>query len=232
MLAWVPFPADPPVNDTAHTVPPALFLPLALISGPAWIAAYVMMIRRGFIERWLAMPLIALFGNVAWEFMYSFVYVHPDVGIRVVGKLWIAFDLVILGQAVAFGRRDYDWLTPRSFKVTLMALAAMIFGFMALAPYEFGDEEGVYTGFGQNAVMSCAFVAMLLRRRSTDGQTMYIGLAKFVGTLAAVGMAITWYPNRVLPYLLYTIFVAADVTYLVLLYRRFQSEKVSPWRKI
>lgn len=53
-------------------VPEKMFDTLMLGSGAFWTLTYVLMIRRGFVDRTYGMPLVALGANVSWEFIFSF----------------------------------------------------------------------------------------------------------------------------------------------------------------
>jgi len=71
--------------------------------------------------------------------------------------------------------KDFDVpLVKRYFPVFFCAAVAIAFPVVYLGFLEFNDPDGEYTGFGINLMMSMLFVAMLLRRDSPAGQSMYI----------------------------------------------------------
>jgi hypothetical protein len=49
-----------------------MFDALMLGSGTFWALAYVLIIRRGFLDETYGMPFVALCANVSWEFIFSF----------------------------------------------------------------------------------------------------------------------------------------------------------------
>ncbi len=91
-------------------------------SGVLWTLAYLLMIRRGFLDRTYGMPLVALCANLSWEFIFSFVYPH-DLPQRAVNVVWFSFDLVILLQLLLYGPREFAYLPKRVF-YTVLALVA------------------------------------------------------------------------------------------------------------
>ncbi|CAM5491225.1 hypothetical protein SVIOM342S_02848 [Streptomyces violaceorubidus] len=61
-----------------------------------------------------------------------------------------------------------------------VALSVNYHAFIDLA-----DPDGEYTGFGINLMMSILYIKMLEDRGSPAGQSMYIALGKWLGTLCA-----------------------------------------------
>src|SRR5918993_3342503 len=155
-------------------------------SGVLWTLAYLLIIRRGFLDRTYGMPLVALCANISWEFIFSFLYPHGPVQ-RPVNIVWFSLDLVILFQLLRFGPREFDDLSKRVFYA--MFGLALVTSFCALVSvtYEFADWDGAYSAFGQNLLMSVLFLAMLRARGSPRGQSVMISLSKTLGTgLASV----------------------------------------------
>jgi predicted outer membrane lipoprotein len=152
-------------------------------SGVLWTLAYLLMIRRGFLDRTYGMPLVALCANLSWEFIFSFVYPH-DLPQRAVNVVWFSFDLVILLQLLLYGPREFADL-PRAFYAVLALALAASFGVVLAVTYEFDDFDGVYSAFGQNLMMSVLFIAMLRSRGSLRGQSVGIALSKMGGTALA-----------------------------------------------
>jgi hypothetical protein len=153
-------------------------------SGVLWTLAYLLIIRRGFLDRTYGMPLVALCANLSWEFIFSFVYPH-DLPQRAVNVVWLSFDLVILLQLLLYGPREFADLPRRAFYAVLALVLATSFGAVLAVTYELGDFDGVYSAFGQNLMMSVLFIAMLRSRGSLRGQSVGIALSKMGGTALA-----------------------------------------------
>ena len=153
-------------------------------SGVLWTLAYLLIIRRGFLDRTYGMPLVALCANLSWEFIFSFVYPH-DLPQRAVNVVWFSFDLVILLQLLLYGPREFASLPRRAFYAVLALVLATSFGAVLAVTYELGDFDGVYSAFGQNLMMSVLFIAMLRSRGSLRGQSVGIALLKMGGTALA-----------------------------------------------
>jgi hypothetical protein len=79
-----------------------MFDTLMLGSGAFWTLTYLLIIRRGFLDRTYGMPLVALCANISWEFIFSFLYPHGPVQ-RPVNIVWFSLDLIILFQMLRYG---------------------------------------------------------------------------------------------------------------------------------
>jgi hypothetical protein len=153
-------------------------------SGVLWTLTYLLIIRQGFLDRTYGMPLAALCANLSWEFIFAFVYPH-DLPQRAVNVVWFSFDLVILGQLLLYGAREFGNLSRRLFYAGFALALGTAFGAVLATTLEFDDFDGVYSAFGQNLMMSILFVTMLYSRGSLRGQSISIAALKMGGTALA-----------------------------------------------
>ncbi|MFI2235875.1 transmembrane-type terpene cyclase [Streptomyces chrestomyceticus] len=186
-------------------------------TGILWVATYVLIIKVSFRDRSYGMPLVALCGNISWEFQYAFV--HPyDALQRWACVAWFLFNLVIMATALRFGPSHFPVLPARrAFYPSFAAVLALAYlGIHLLARYlEHG--AGVYTGFAQTFLMSGLFLSMLLSRRSLRGQSLAIAYTKMAGTLCAslayYAFSAQYRGSLLLAYLC-TAILLADVAYV------------------
>lgn len=158
-----------------------MFDTLMLGSGAFWTLTYLLIIRRGFLDRTYGMPLVALCANISWEFIFSFLYPHGPVQ-RPVNIVWFSLDLVILFQMLRYGPSEFGGLSKRAFYAMFGLALATSFCAVLSVTYEFDDWDGAYSAFGQNLLMSVLFWAMLRVRGSPRGQSVSIALSKMLGT--------------------------------------------------
>jgi hypothetical protein len=186
--------------------------------GILWTLAYLLMIRRGFLDRTYGMPLVALCANLSWEFIFSFVYPH-DLPQRAVNVVWFSFDLVILFQLLRYGPREFAGMPRRAFYTMFAVALATSFGAVLGVTLEFDDFDGAYSAYGQSLMMSILFITMLYARRSLRGQSVWIALLKMGGT-ALASFAFYFYnpeyDGSVLLPLLYVAILVFDGIYVVL----------------
>lgn len=222
-----------------------------------WLVAYAGIIYRGFADQTFGVPLAALFANLTWEFTYGFLldplgdYFHTS---SIFGFL---VDTVIAWQAWTYGAAQFpNSPLGRHFRpifLTCLAIALPVnyYGFLDLQ-----DPDGEYTGFGINLMMSILYIKMLEDRGTPAGQSMYIAVGKWLGTLfawVATALTVTTSPERTWPTswaqftreslrhrsypltplinVMYGWTFVLDAVYCVLLHRRLQLAGISPWRR-
>jgi hypothetical protein len=203
-------------------------------SGICWTLTYLLIIRRGVMDMTYGMPAAALFANLAWETIYSFILPHTAPQL-IVDRIWFAFDVLILLQYLRFGpvirRVQKTWIFYLEFLLGF-AITCLLIVFLSDA---LKDKYGAYAAFGQNLMMSVLFVVMLRERKSVDGQSMYIALFKMLGTLLASVAFYTQtktYSHSPLMQLLFVGIFVYDVLYMIALYRQLKMRRIRPFRRL
>lgn len=227
-----------------------LGLAAAGLSSFFWTVTYVLILVRGFRDRTFGMPLAALAANLAWEVVFladTLAIGAYDERLAMILP-WTLLDLGIVWQCFAYGRGDFrDPMIRRFFHAGLIGMMAFAAVLLLALVRELQDAIGWYVAFGQNLMMSILFLALLLRRNDVRGQSVYIALAKLLGSLFAFAMALFWsprslhehwatlLPDRYYPIapLLVTLYCGIflfDVLYLLLLLGKHRELGSSPWR--
>lgn len=212
-----------------------LSLTLSLISGLAWTATYILIIRRNSLEKTYGMPLVALGLNISWELIFSFI-VRPAqmddaawvwIGIN---ATWLLFDIVILIQTVRYGIKE-SWSSKQFFYVSLAA--ALVFSFLGqlALTFQFQDWEGRWTAFPNTLVMSILFI-MMLDKRGIRGQSIYIALTKLIGTLAVGISYLLSDPTSPLQWYTTLAILFFDGLYTIALYKKIRAASINPWKHL
>lgn len=162
-------------------------LALVLISGLCWTFVYFEAARLGFRDKTYAIPFVALALNLAWETVYA---AHgllrgfsPQTGVNIV---WAVADILVLTTYFRYGKSELPaWVSRPMFWLWTSFMMLAAYTLQLLFIFEFGARDGGgYAAFLQNLLMSGLFIAMLVRRGSTRGQSLPIATAKCLGTLA------------------------------------------------
>jgi hypothetical protein len=210
---------------------PALVVVLTLISGISWTIVYIDIINRGFKDKTYGMPLFALAFNIAWEFIFGFLVGEGFSLQKVVNSVWFIFDVVIVYTYFKYGRREFPKTVDRFFipwSVTAFVIAFLTLYFTHL---EFEGFWGArYSAFVQNLMMSVLFIGMLVRRNNVDGQSLYIAIFKWLGTLAPTIQMYLQTGSRLILILGIGIFLY-DVVYIGMLYQKFLELKLNPFTR-
>jgi hypothetical protein len=203
-------------------------------SGILWAVAYVLIIRRGFLDKTYGMPLPGLALAITWEFIFAVLRPTPELPSFIV-PAWLVIDSCILYQYLRYSPAEQQPAQPFTAAWFYARSAAALAGAFWLQ-YSFildaADRDGAVSGFAVNLVISLAFIAMLERRRDVRGQSMYIALAKLVGSAVLIPHAYLLHGSlRSLRALMVTTFIC-DVVYAVLLHRQCRVQGIHPWARL
>lgn len=104
----------------------------------------------------------------------------------VINFVWCFCDVLIV---YTYFRTDHKYLPERArpyfIPYSILAFAsAFALQLMFYIYFDTRMEAAQYSAFLQNVLMSFLFLVMLFRRNSTEGQSVTIAAAKWIGTLA------------------------------------------------
>ncbi|MDQ8020912.1 MAG: hypothetical protein REI94_03680 [Moraxellaceae bacterium] len=207
-----------------------IFLTCISITLLGWLIAYVVIIRRSIKDRACGMPLVPLCINLSWEFVFGFM--HPDrPPANYTCMVWFVFDLGIVYTYLKYGREEMSPLLPKALFIPafLLVLATSFAGVLAVT-YHFDDWTGSYTGWGDNFLIFCTLIALLFRRGNSRGQSLYIAIPAWIGSLCLVPFEMRISPDSLLLEFFYVGFIVFGAIYIVLLYRTLKAEGKQPWR--
>jgi len=201
-----------------------------------WLAAYTLIIKRGFQDKTFGMPIAALCANIAWETLFSNIYIPDYLLVRIGNSLWVIFDLLILITALKYGPGDFSQPLIKRFLRPLIFLGVFLTIFLCI-PFVnvYQDTQGYLLGWIAAFMMSILFIAMLIRRDSIQGQSFYIGLAMLLGNFSAY-LWVKYYPRQVLDPMVNLTFMLAtglfNVIYLILIYEKCKSQNINPLTRL
>ena len=236
-------------------------LATALGSGVFWLIAYILIIYRGFKDHSYGMPVVALIGNLGWEIIFGLGIQSgcaaswsscPAAIIQARNFIWLLFDFLILFTVLKYGRRYFTGLLNRFFPfIVIGGIAVTVFLVNAIVEeFWIVNRWGVvvngqtpqflpltlqggsyYTGFALNFMMSILFVFMMYRRKSVEGQSVYIALNKWLGSVAAFGFMLADDIGSRVVFVLYAVVFVFDLYYTWQVYRQCKAEGINPWRR-
>ncbi len=180
-----------------------------------WLGAYILIVRHAFRERIHGMPVVAMSGNIAWEYVLGLGLFPacpaywancPD---NIMGPATLAaavLDTFILFTIVRFARAQFRTPFIRKYLPGLVVVGValaigIIYTFMAElytvnifgatvggeVPefLQAGLQGGIFTGWGLALIMSMLFIAMFISRGDLRGQSFYIAMFMLLGNLGA-----------------------------------------------
>ena len=197
-----------------------------------WTAAYLLIIRRSFIDKVHGMPVIALVGNIGWEFYYS-AFAASTSATFVINLIWFLIDCILLYQIFKYAPKQFAFISEQTFKLAIvvsLGISLIIYHIAYVARIDI-----VNSAILQNVSMSALFISMLLLRRSSEGQSLYIALFKGIGSVLVIvlfHLIHRSYQDNHLMHLLYFMIISLDICYFSLLYWYLKKENKNPWRRI
>ena len=203
-------------------------------SSVLWSTTYVLILRRGLLDKTCGVPLLALASAITWEFIFAVVRPTPRLPPFVV-PVWLAIDSAILYQYLWYGaaeRRRAGGAALATFYATFLAALSGAFGLEYAVIRDWGDGDGDYAGFAVNVVMSLSFLAMLDRRRDVRGQSMYIAMGKLSGSAIAIPHAYTLHGALWSLRAFMAVTFLGDVVYAALLARQCRAQRIRPWARL
>jgi len=204
---------------------------LTLISGISWTIVYIAIINRGFKDKTYGMPLFALAFNITWEFIFGFLVGEGFSLQKVVNSIWFLLDAVIVYTYFKYGRREFPKTVDRFFVLWSLMAFGIAFITIYFTHFEFEDFWGArYSAFAQNLMMSVLFIGMLVRRNNVEGQSMYIAIFKWLGTLAPTIQMFVQTGSTLILILGIGCFLY-DVIYIGMLYQKFIELKLNPFTR-
>jgi len=203
------------------------------LCGFFWTVAYLLIIRRGFIDATYGMPVIALCANLSWEYIFSFVYPQRKQQLFI-NYIWLTFDLIIFNQYLHFGLKS-EFYKNNLILFYLSSVILLIICYIVIIEVTKNTNDfnhGKYAAFGSNLLMSILFIYMLYHQHNIEGQSIYIAISKMIGTIFA---SIAFYKylekNIVLTYFYILIFIF-DLLYLISLYNEILISGINPWARV
>jgi hypothetical protein len=226
-------------------LPVSVPMALATLGGTVfWSAGYVLMIRRGWKDKTFAEPVVVSCVNLAWEFLFSFHYTVRTFA-RYGNIAWMALSAVLVWMAWRFGPEDFaNPLVKSALRPSMVAMLGacllLEWGFVEAYQDYFGKALGSVT-----AVINAAmFLALLLRRGSVRGQSVYIALAMLLGNLCTLYLVLQPFPHLpppeppappetppVLVKSLFAVLLPLNVAYVVMIIAQCRKEGVAVWRR-
>jgi hypothetical protein len=191
-----------------------------IASGVFWSITYLLLIKRGYQDKACGMPMAALALNISWEFIFSFLYPHGGFQL-VINIAWFVLDTILVVQYLRYepARRPAGE-SAAFFYGAFLSILAVSFLTILLVTREFDNYGGYYTAFGQNLLMSILFIRLLLDRKDLAGQSLYIGLAKMLGTFCASMMVFAYAPESHLTVFFAWAILCFDLVYVGLFIRQ------------
>jgi len=148
-----------------------------------WAIVYGFVIYDVFKYKRADIPVLAVCGNVAWEFYWGLIY-KTNMGplLQWAYAIWFFLDLLIVYGAFRYGSKQETVAPARKYNTVIMisVTASWMVIFYFFIP-RFDDNIGAFTGWILNTIMSIGFVLQKIRQPEF-GTNRLVAVCKFLGT--------------------------------------------------
>jgi hypothetical protein len=161
-----------------------MFTGLIATGGVAFGAGYILLIRRCFLDRTYAVPVVALCVYAVWDTRNALGYYHPWIpGLAAFSAVFCAGHAVALGQLLRYGRREFPGMPAWHFYGMIAVCLALAGAGVPALDAALHDSWGFVTGEGSLALSFGAYPMMVCNRRSTRGLSVPVCLLFLLAAL-------------------------------------------------
>ena len=192
-----------------------------------WVISYIAIIRHGFKQKFLEMPMYVALGNIAWEFIWSFVFKTNMGEFYLWGyRAWFLLDLVILYLLIRYGskqltiqpmKRYFNYIVP-----PLLLFFVFFFYYFVKGGYD--TPIGATSAFFLSVGISTLYINLLLTNKNPANFSFLAGITRAIGD-TVLTVFVLKYTGIELIGIMGAYVVILDFTYVILLYRMKKQDK-------
>ncbi|TLV03736.1 transmembrane-type terpene cyclase [Dyadobacter luticola] len=153
-----------------------------------WILVYFFTLKSIYQRQFIEIPVVTVWGNIVWEFLWSFVFV-PDIGSLFTWgyRIWFFMDCFIVIGAFRYGYKQMNLpVFVKHFKLLsvfgILAWAPLLYFYIKIYDYPL-SKMGAFSGYILNILISGLYITMALRMNQWKSFSYPAAWCKGVGTL-------------------------------------------------
>ena len=183
-----------------------------------WVVAYVGVLQKIRARRYVEIPAAAVVANIAWEFVWGFVFT-TDMGMLFQWgyRIWFFLDVFITWNLFRYGPQQVSNATLRRWfaPATVFGLAAWTAMLYFFVKQGMDSPYGGISGYILNVMMSALYIVLLVQQNDLRDFSYLVAWSKMLGTgILSVFNAILVPQNGFLMTLCAVTFLL-DVVYIV-----------------
>ncbi|MBI1307513.1 MAG: hypothetical protein GC181_13005 [Bacteroidetes bacterium] len=162
-------------------------LVMCALGGAMWAILYILMLLNIRKHKYVEMPYFVAAGNIAWEFLWAWVYAdHIDLGAAYVFlyRCWFFFDLFIFSHVFQYGHKQIvNPYVRERFKPILITLvivwAGLIYSYM-LSSLDY--PLGVNSAYVLNLIITVLYIQLYMRQWQSGKFLKSVAWLKMLGS--------------------------------------------------
>lgn len=197
-----------------------------------WGIAYGWLVFRIPKHRFVEIPVLAVCGNVTWEFLWGFVWHVEMMGqtLQWFYRLGCLLDVFILVCVFRWGMKQWTLPVFKRFfhPIVVTFLAFWLVFYWTFRNAGFDLPLGSNSAYVINTVMSALYIGLVLRLQDVSAFSWWIGWLKGTGTLMVTVFVFLTYPESRFTQALGITCALLDGTYLLVLRLRQKGHLAPP----
>ncbi len=207
------------INTTDYT---PLELVLFAVGSFGWVIVYAIVVRDILRYKFIEIPWVAVAGNVAWEFLWSFV-LDTDMGrlFSLGYQAWFFLDVFIVIGLYRYGQNQLS--NPKAIPLFRSSVTFAILAWTVVLYYfaenGYDTVTGATSGFLLNVMMSALYIMYFLARGDVEPFSVLAAWSKFIGSGLISVFCFLNAPENTFLLSLCVMTAILDVAYIVLMNR-------------
>lgn len=192
-----------------------------------WVVSYIAVIRHGFKNKFVEMPVFVAIGNIAWEFIWSFVYKTNMGDFYLWGyRAWFFLDLFILYLVIKYGAKQFKLPIFNKNIIPIVLGLLIFFGFFFYYFVKGGYDTpiGATSAFFLSVGISTLYIVLLYSNGNAQNFSLLAGVTRAIGDLVLTIFAI-YYTEIGIIAVMGAYVVVLDFTYVGLLWKKKRVNK-------
>ncbi len=212
------------LNDLVNLqIYPPLELVFFACGAYCWVIVYISFAVNIYRKKFIEMPVFAATGNIAWEFIFSFLF-PTDMGtvFEIAYKIWFFLSLIIIYAVFKYGWKQFSF-TFKKWQFNILYILSILFWlFFHFTFVKSGLEvpSGAHTGYILNLVISSTYILLYLKHSRPTDFSKVAAWFKMLGTLGISIGVYLHYPNKTFLHFLGLMCFFLDTGYLFLFYSK------------
>ncbi|NOQ72902.1 MAG: hypothetical protein GQ574_12915 [Crocinitomix sp.] len=186
-----------------------------------WVVSYIAIIKSGFKNKFIEMPLFVAAGNIAWEFVWSFIYKTNMGDFYLWGyRAWFVLDLFILYLIFKYGAKQFKipLFKKNTVLITIGLLVFFGFFFYYFAKGGYDTAIGATSAFFLSVGISTLYLVLLYTNGKAKNFSLLAGVTRAIGDTILTIFAI-YYTEIGIIAVMGTYVVILDFAYVGLLWK-------------
>lgn len=216
-------------------------LTIALTGSVLWVLSYILLVKDAIKKKFVEIPFFAVCGNLAWEFLYAFIFVdYINLGqIYVWGyQAWFVIDIAIVTLLFMYGKKQvqssflkkyFNWIVP----VLMIFYGFLLYFWISMgfdntpfdSPHKIGTHMspvilGATSAFILNLVISTLYIRLFLRKGDLYPFSFWNGVFRWSGTALFTVLFHLIDPGNMIVTTLGILIFFCDLIYLRLVFKK------------